>query len=64
MFHNFTTSAACHRIVSKQTNPIAVNDLITEKFVAVLKSLRSGVDTQGDQSSVPVNVWLFKNIIP
>jgi hypothetical protein len=36
----------CHRVVTKQTNPLQVDNLITNKFVSILEASRRILNTQ------------------
>jgi len=57
MFQEFTIISKCHRNVSKQTNPLQVNDAITN--LESLKASRRILDTQYVKSSVLANMKIF-----
>jgi hypothetical protein len=49
-------SLKCHRNVTKQTNPLQVDNLITNKSVAILEASRRILNTQC------VNVYVLANV--
>jgi len=54
----------CHRNVTKQINPLQVDNLITNKVVAILEASRRTMNTQCTKISVLANVKkIFQNIM-
>jgi hypothetical protein len=52
-------SLKCHRNVTKQTNPLQVDNLITNKSMAILEASRSIVNTHCLKTYVLANVKMF-----
>jgi hypothetical protein len=57
--YRFIEFLKCHRKVSKHTNPLQVDNLITNKFVVILEAFRRILTTDQVKISVLPNVKIF-----